>query len=113
VPQIRVVVFVAMVGIRLGDSGGDGTLKSRLQTTPNGQKLGSGAGHPGCAVVVVVVVGAVVVVCLWLLLFGVAGAAGAFPPVVVVCALDHGVVIPMTNVMAHKIVTPISRSGLG
>jgi hypothetical protein len=26
VPQIRVVVFVVMVGTRLGDSGGDGTL---------------------------------------------------------------------------------------
>jgi hypothetical protein len=49
VPQIRVVVLVAMVGIRLGDSGGDGTLKSRPHTTPNGHSLGSAAGHPALA----------------------------------------------------------------
>jgi hypothetical protein len=46
VPQIRVVVLVVKVGMRLGASGGEGTLKSRPQTTPKGQKLGSALGHP-------------------------------------------------------------------
>jgi hypothetical protein len=49
VPQIRVVALVVMVGTRLGDCGGEGTLKSRLQTTPNGHRFGSAFGHPPVA----------------------------------------------------------------
>jgi hypothetical protein len=43
---MRVVVFVVMVGTRFGDSGGDGTLKSRPHTTPNGHRFGSAVGQP-------------------------------------------------------------------
>jgi hypothetical protein len=114
VPQIRVVVFVAMVGIRLGDSGGDGTLKSRPHTTPNGHFFGSAAGHPaagGGAVEVgdvdvgdvevddVDKVGDVEV--------GEVGELGASR------AIPCGVPIPRVNDAAHKIATLAARTDLG
>jgi hypothetical protein len=104
-----------MVGTRLGDSGGDGTLKSRAQTTPNGQKFGSGAGHPPFWVVVGAVVDAVVDAV-------VEADVGAeldadedamLDAVVGTWALDQGVVIPTAKEMAHNSVTPTTASGFG
>jgi hypothetical protein len=37
--------LVVMVGTSVGDSGGDGTLKFRPHTAPNGHRFWSGAGH--------------------------------------------------------------------
>jgi hypothetical protein len=105
VPQIRVVVLVVMVGIRLGDSGGDGTLKSLLKTTPSGQKFGSAAGHrlPLLAVVSspAFVVGSLPAVAAW------SPDGGTVPA-------DEGVVvIPAANDVAHKRATPMTRGGRG
>src|SRR2546425_4217377 len=100
VPQIRVVVLVAMVGTRLGDSGGDGTLKSRPHTTPNGHRFGLGCGHPPVEGACLASKGGPVLAPPLV----VAPLIAVGPPVVVgVCwALPHGVAIPMKYVMAQQ-----------
>jgi hypothetical protein len=140
---MRVVVFVAMVGTRFGDSGGDATLKSRPHTTPNGHRTGSAAGHPAAggelAEVLVVgevaeppVVGEVAEVAELPVVGEVAEVAElpvvgevaevyeppvvgevAGPPTSRLCALPWGVPIPRVNDAAHSARTLAVRTDRG